>query len=169
MLAVVRIDRGILELGEYPVAQGQRLGATVQWHRKLLGTRDAEKVCDDATGEHQVVVADMDVAMQVQHPPAMVDVEDPALDEMHVGLARAQCTQEPGDVAGVETRCRDLGQQRLERVVDVPIDEHDFHGSALQRAYGRDATKAAPDYDDSGPTRGGWRLRTHGKACMPIP
>ena len=72
------------------------------------------------------------------------------MHDVEIRLLGAQAPQEVGHVARVQAARGDLVEQRLERVVDAPVDEGHAHGSAAERSRGADAGEASPDDDDVG-------------------
>lgn len=146
---------GALQLGEHPLADGQRLGAGVHRHRVLLGAGGAEEVGGRAVGQHQVVVGQV-----VRAALALVEGDDLrlrvhahhlALAVAHVGHLQRQPPQEHGDVPGVQAGRGHLVQQRLEGLVDVAVDQGDPHPGVAQPHHGLGSREAAADDHDVRP------------------
>ena len=163
-VGVLAVDGELLEVLEELVAHLEGVRALVERDRELLGTGGAEEVGGDAVGEHEVVVGDRDVAVEAKQLLVVVDAGDDALEEAHVALAGAHGAQEPRDVAGVQAGGGHLVEQRLERVVRVPVNQGDRDVRALELAHEGEAAEAASDHHDVGALRAGRLSIGHGSS-----
>src|SRR5690606_3835229 len=125
--------RGALQADEEVVADPHRLGARVHGERELLRARRAEEVRGHARAHHEVVVTDPEVVEQPDLLRLVVRLDQVLVHHVQVLLLEPQAAQEVGDVPRVQAAGSHLVQQRLERVVDPPVDERDPHGRVAQR------------------------------------
>ncbi len=141
------LDGRLLEASQHVVPQRVRVIQRVERETELLRPRDAEVVRGRAHREHERVVGDRVLAVDVHDLGVRVDADDlphPALDVRSVAHDGAHRVR---DVAAVEPCSRDLVEQRLERVVVALVDHHDVDRLVGQQLDDVEAREAHADHD----------------------
>src|SRR5690606_18851326 len=95
--------------------------------------RRAEEVRGHARAHDEVVVTDPEVVEQPDLLRLVVRLDQVLVHHVQVLLLEPQAAQEVGDVPRVQAAGSHLVQQRLERVVDPPVDARYPHGRVAQR------------------------------------
>ena len=111
----------------------------------LLGALGAEVVGRRAGGDDQVVVVHGAAVVEGDQLLGGVDAGDLALPEADVLLRHPGGAQEERHVTGVQAGGGHLVQQRLERVVGVPVDQGDPDLRLAQRADRRQHGEPRPE------------------------
>ena len=153
---------GRLEQAEQVVAQPDRVLEAVEREGVLGRAGDAEVVGGRAGGDDQVVER-APAARRASRTcwASQSTPDDLGLAEEHPLLAPEQAPHRVADVGRVQAGRRHLVEQRLERVVVVPVDQGDVDGLVLE-ALGR-GQPAEPGSDDHDV-----RPRSHA-SIMPAP
>jgi hypothetical protein len=90
----------------------------------------------------QLSIAQEDLAL------GKVEIDYFCHQHRHLWIIREHGAERVGDIAGGQTACRDLIEQRLEEVKVPPIHQRNPHRRAPQCLGGMQATEAAPDDHD---------------------
>ena len=146
-------QRGIL-VGCLPATQHVRSQAhgvreRVQRKRVLVGALDAEVVDLGSERDDEVVVGQRGHLAELHGARREVDRSDRRLVDGHVRLLVEEATQRVPDRGGLEQVCRDLVQQRLERVVVVLVHENDVGAAVLQARRRTDPAETSTEDQDS--------------------
>ena len=116
----------------------------------LVGAGDPEEVHARAERDDQVVVGEGVHVLEPHFAAVEVDAVHRGLVHDGVGLVVEQVAQRMAAGRRLQQVGGDLVQQRLERVVVVPVDEHDVHVGVLELAGRTHAPEAAAEDEDPG-------------------
>jgi hypothetical protein len=122
-----------------------RVAQRVHRERVLGGALGAEEVHLRAERQDQVVVGQRVEPVEADLPRVQVDRGDGGLVDDAVLLPPDQVAQRVPDGAGLEQSGRELVKQRLERVVVVPVHDHDVRVRLRELLRRADPGKAAAE------------------------
>ena len=128
------------------VAQGDGVAEHVQRKPVLGRALDSEVRRRRAGGDDQMIEWKLTV-IEFEGAAHPVDTRDFRLTERHVRLPLEDAAHGVGHVGGVQPCGRDLIEQRLERVVVVPVDDRDAFAGLGQLLRRRQPTEAST-HDD---------------------
>ena len=126
----------------------------------MLGrSRNAEVVHARPRGDHEVIEGKYPAVAKNELLGIAVDRDDFATPETGLSLSR-EAPDGVGDVAGIEAPRRHLVQQRLERAVDVSVDEQHVCARSSEGSRRGQPGEPGADDDDS------WCLARCGRATL---
>jgi hypothetical protein len=135
------------------VAEPHGVGQRVHREAVLVGAVDPEEVDARAEGDDEVVVGDRAHVLEAHLALVEVDRGHRGFVHERVGLVVEEVAQRVAARRGLEQVGGDLVQHRLERVVVVPVDQHDVDIGVLQLAGRAHAPEAAAQDQHPGPGR----------------
>jgi hypothetical protein len=155
-----RRDRRLLEALQHRVAQQGRLGERLQSERMLGDSGHTEVLGDRTRCDHEMVVGDLRRVTEPHGMTGRVDGDDLTESDLDL-LASQDRAQRDADVLRLQSRGRDLVEQRLERVMVPTVDQRDARvevpppARTREPTDDRESTEAPTDDDDADGRRAG--------------